>query len=114
LLLAIAEEGRGAAAFVLKQLNISVRDVRRVIIQQPVTRRRALQSSVPLLSLSASAKSILRDAEVEAMKLAHGFVGSEHLLIAMARQGATRMGALGLTAERVQREVIALVGQKPQ
>lgn len=114
LLLAISEEGRSAAAFVLKQLNVSPRDLRRAIYRQHWTCRQPSDLAVPIVPLSDSAKAVLRDAALEAVQLGHEIVGTEHLLLALARRGEETMTALGLTVERVQREVIAIVGRKPQ
>ena len=113
LLLAMAEEGGGVAAFILKQRHVSAHDVRQAMGRQRAARHRA-QKTVPIVPLSSAAKSVLRDAELEAIKVAHGYVGSEHLLLALARQGEETMLVLGLTLERVQRDLLALLGNRPR
>ena len=62
---------------------------------------------------TAGARQVVRDADDEARRLRHGYIGTEHLLLALARAGGTVGAALtrgGLTADRVDAEIRRRVG----
>ncbi|HEX6815779.1 MAG TPA: Clp protease N-terminal domain-containing protein [Gemmatimonadaceae bacterium] len=62
---------------------------------------------------TSAAKRVLELAMGEARKMDHSYVGTEHLLVAVARQGsgdsAFVLGAHDLTAERIANEVARLL-----
>ena len=61
-----------------------------------------------------SARTAVVGAQVEARALGHGWIGTEHLLLAAVAESATplgrRLGGLGLTYDRVRAEVAATLG----
>jgi len=63
------------------------------------------------------ARHVLVLAQEEGRQLNHGFIGTEHLLLGLAREGegvaAKALGALGITVDRVRDEVLAIVGGGP-
>jgi ATP-dependent Clp protease ATP-binding subunit ClpA len=62
------------------------------------------------------ARQVAVDAQVSARRLGHGHVGTEHLLLGLLQGdgiGARVLGALGITAAAVEREVLAEVGRGP-
>jgi len=62
------------------------------------------------------ARQVAIDAQVSARRLGHGHVGTEHLLLGLLQGdgiGARVLGALGITAAAVEREVLAEVGRGP-
>jgi ATP-dependent Clp protease ATP-binding subunit ClpA len=62
------------------------------------------------------ARQVAIDAQVSARRLGHGHVGTEHILLGLLQGdgiGARVLGALGITAAAVEREVLAEVGRGP-
>jgi ATP-dependent Clp protease ATP-binding subunit ClpA len=62
------------------------------------------------------ARQVAIDAQVSARRLGHGYVGTEHILLGLLQGdgiGARVLGALGVTAAAVEREVLAEVGRGP-
>jgi ATP-dependent Clp protease ATP-binding subunit ClpA len=62
------------------------------------------------------ARQVAIDARVSARRLGHGRVGTEHILLGLLQGdgiGARALGALGITAAAVEREVLAAVGRGP-
>jgi ATP-dependent Clp protease ATP-binding subunit ClpA len=62
------------------------------------------------------ARQVAIDAQVSARRLGHGHVGTEHILLGLLQGdgiGARVLGALGVTAAAVEREVLAEVGRGP-
>jgi ATP-dependent Clp protease ATP-binding subunit ClpA len=62
------------------------------------------------------ARQVVVDAQVSARRLGHGYVGTEHILLGLLQGdgiGARVLGALGVTAAAVEREMLAEVGRGP-
>jgi ATP-dependent Clp protease ATP-binding subunit ClpA len=63
------------------------------------------------------ARGALREAQQEAMELRHGYLGTEHLLLGLIRQGhgaaARALGQLGVDPETVRDDVIREIGRGP-
>jgi ATP-dependent Clp protease ATP-binding subunit ClpA len=62
------------------------------------------------------ARQVAIDAQVSARRLGHGHVGTEHILLGLLQGdgiGARVLGALGITAAAVEREVLAELGRGP-
>ena len=62
------------------------------------------------------ARQVAIDAQVSARRLGHGHVGTEHILLGLLQGdgiAARVLGALGVTAAAVEREVLAEVGRGP-
>jgi ATP-dependent Clp protease ATP-binding subunit ClpA len=63
------------------------------------------------------AREALREAQQEAMELRHGYLGTEHLLLGLLRQGhgaaARALGQLGVDLETVRDDVIREIGRGP-
>ncbi len=61
------------------------------------------------------AQKVLALAQEEAIRHGHGFIGTEHILLGLVREGegiaAKALTALGLSAEKIQQEVETLIGQ---
>jgi ATP-dependent Clp protease ATP-binding subunit ClpA len=61
------------------------------------------------------ARSVVVLAQEEARSLGHGWIGTEHLLLGLLREGsgvaAQALADLGLTHERVRDEVVTLIGR---
>ena len=111
ILIGIAAEGTGVAAYVIKSLGVKLAGVPAMLSGLPGDsdwkrarcKRRPDQQTVKLLARSYS----------EAKLLNHDFVGSEHLLLACTdkKSGCNKeLGKLGLTAEQTRQEILRVLG----
>jgi ATP-dependent Clp protease ATP-binding subunit ClpA len=109
LLLAIERDGDGVAVQVLEQLGAP----RSLVRQRTLAAMRGELASAPAGRLAPSARRALLLAEAEASALGHGWVGCEHLLLALARQegsAADALSSLGVTAGSVRASLVDLDG----
>ena len=112
MLLGLIAEGSGIAAYVLKNLGV---DFESCLLQ--------VEKLVPLLSQPASGgelplssrwTQLIEMSLQEAAKLNHNYVGTEHLILALARQkdgvAAQALANLGLKLLDIRHEVLNLLG----
>jgi ATP-dependent Clp protease ATP-binding subunit ClpA len=62
------------------------------------------------------ARNVAVDAQASARRLGHGYIGTEHILLALLQGdgiAARVLGSLGITPAAVEREVLAEVGRGP-
>jgi ATP-dependent Clp protease ATP-binding subunit ClpA len=111
-LLALLREGRGLATRALQELGLDPAEMAQRI-------RSGLQPSNTLASgpigLSPGARSALQMARAEAGRLHHDYVGTEHLLLGLLRDGdgpafVTLVGA-GITLVRVRQQVTKILNE---
>ncbi len=108
LLLGLLNEGEGIAAQALKNLQISEAEIQEKII--------ALigygEENVELLGFTPRTKRIFELSVAEARELGHNYVGTEHLLLGLIREGegvgAKILLDKGLSLQKVRDEVIKL------
>jgi ATP-dependent Clp protease ATP-binding subunit ClpA len=86
LLLGLIRDGDGVAATVLQNLSVELDEIRSKI-EEMVRRGRATQTSAPDLPFTSRAKKVLELAMSEARELNHSYVGTEHLLLGLLREG---------------------------
>ncbi len=114
LLLGLLREQEGAAARVLTALGISIGDVRQQVRQIIGSGKHSPSGHIPF---TPRAKKVLELALREALQLNHTYIGTEHLLLGVIREGegvaAQVLVRLGADLERVRQQVIELVGQGP-
>jgi ATP-dependent Clp protease ATP-binding subunit ClpC len=107
LLLGFLREGQGIAAQVLAEMDVSLEQVRRMV-QDTIGRDEA--RPIAALELAPRTKRVLELAFDEARRFDHHYVGTEHLLLGLVREGqgiaAGVMETLGLDLEEVRRETI--------
>jgi ATP-dependent Clp protease ATP-binding subunit ClpA len=85
LLLGLIREGDGLAISVLKKLNVDVAAVKAEIEKKvPVGNEITPGSEMPFTS---QAKKVLEHAIPEARSLNHNYIGTEHLLLGLVREG---------------------------
>lgn len=110
LLLALAVEGHGVAAYVLRILGVTPE---RVATKLPPIPQSAI-GSVDSLPLAPSSRKVIRIAWDRASELHHQYIGTEHLVLGAAsvieQESPRWLGELGLTADDVRRETYALLG----
>lgn len=114
LLLGLVLEGSGTACNVLRNLAIDLDEVvARVekIVQPGPTMATALGGSLPF---TPRTKRALEIAAEEGTNLRHNYIGTEHLLIALVREGegvAAQVLLSFATAEHIREETLELLGE---
>jgi hypothetical protein len=115
LLLAITDAGEGTAAMALAALNISLVAIRRETTSQASSGQTTPGKSI---RMSAAASAVLDRAEREADTLGHHYVGTDHLLLALATQtgslAALVLAGLSLSDDRLRAVVRDLLNAYPQ
>ena len=110
LLLGLIGEGEGVAAKALQSLGISLDAVRQQVEEIIGQGQQAPSGHIPF---TPRAKKVLELADREARALGHNYVGTEHLLLGLIREGdgvaAQVLVNLGADLNRVRQQVIQLV-----
>lgn len=107
LLLGLILEGEGVAAKAIENLGISLEDVR-LQVEKIIGRGEA--TSMGHIPFTPRAKKVLELSLREALQLGHNYIGTEHILLGLIREGegvaARVLINLGADLERVRNEVI--------
>jgi ATP-dependent Clp protease ATP-binding subunit ClpC len=110
LLLGLIGEGGGVAAQALESLGISLEAVRQQVEQVIGRGQQAVPGHIPL---TPRAKKVLELARREAFQLGHNYIGTEHLLLGLIREGkgaaAQVLTGLGADLNRIRQQVIWLL-----
>lgn len=113
LLLGLIHEGEGVAAKALEKLGISLQAARDQVDELIGAGQNAPSGHIPF---TPRAKRCLELSLREALQLGDNFIGTEHLLLGLIREGdgvASRvLMELGADAAGVRQQVIALCGAK--
>ncbi|MDR7482960.1 MAG: ATP-dependent Clp protease ATP-binding subunit [Armatimonadota bacterium] len=113
ILLGIIREGEGVASKVLESLNISPERVRAEIEGAIGRGERSPHEEV---AFTPRAKKVLELALDEARRLGHNYIGTEHLLLGLIREGegvaARVLEAMGADLDRVRAQVVYLLGEE--
>lgn len=114
ILLGLIKEGEGIAAKALEQMNISGEKVRAAVEQMVETGDQAVLGDIPP---TPRAKKVLELAVEESRRMGHNYVGTEHLLLGLVREGegvaAQVLVSLGADLERVRQQVLNMLGGAP-
>ncbi|KAK8533907.1 hypothetical protein V6N13_028409 [Hibiscus sabdariffa] len=105
------DTGNGIAAEALKSMGIKFRDVREYVIKKiiSISLRRTTGLCFEFMSI---ATDILILSFEEARKLGHNYIGPEHLLLGLLRQGsATALWNLGFDLSSIRTQVLGMVGE---
>jgi ATP-dependent Clp protease ATP-binding subunit ClpC len=112
ILLGLAKEGNGVAASVLKNLDADFGRIRMEIEKIVVASPEMI--TIGKLRQTPQAKKAIEFAIEEAMLLHHNYVGTEHLLLGLLREGeglaAVVLNDIGLTLQGVRDEVMRILG----
>jgi len=112
ILLGLIREGEGVAAEVLNSLNVSLEAIR-IEIEKQVPSGGALLT-VGDVPFTPHSKKVLELAVEEARALHHNYIGTEHLLLGLIREGesvgAKVLASVGVNLEQVREGVIKLLG----
>ena len=116
LLLGLVREGDGVAAKVLSNLGVELNKVRSAV--EFIIGRGDRQSSGEI-GLTPRAKKVIELAVDEARRLGHSYIGTEHVLLGLVREGegiaAGVLESLGVNLERVRAETTRILAQtQPQ
>jgi len=110
LLLGLIHEGEGVAAKALEQLGISLEAVREKVEETMGAPSTATGGSPPF---TPRAKKVLELSLREALQLGHNYIGTEHILLGLVREGegvaARVLVDLGADLSRVRQQVIQLL-----
>nr|ADI17958.1 ATPases with chaperone activity, ATP-binding subunit [uncultured Chloroflexi bacterium HF0200_09I09] len=116
LLLGLVREGDGVAAKVLSNLGVELNKVRSAV---EFIIGRGDRSTSGEIGLTPRAKRVIELAVDEARRLNHSYIGTEHLLLGLVREGegiaAGVLESLGVNLERVRGETTRILAQtQPQ
>ncbi|MBI2957475.1 MAG: ATP-dependent Clp protease ATP-binding subunit, partial [Chloroflexi bacterium] len=114
-LLGLVREEDGMAAKVLTNLGVGLSKVRTAV---EFIMGRGEKPSTGELGLTPRAKRVIEFAVDEARRLNHSYIGTEHLLLGLLREGegvaAGVLESFGVTLERVRAEAVRLLSQTTQ
>jgi ATP-dependent Clp protease ATP-binding subunit ClpC len=112
LLLGLVREGDGVAAKVLSNLGVELQKVRSAVEFIIGRGERTVSGEI---GLTPRAKKVIELAVDEARRLGHHYIGTEHLLLGLIREGegiaAGVLESLGVNLEKVRTEVIKVLTQ---
>ena len=116
LLLGLVREGDGVAAKVLSNLGVELNKVRSAV---EFIIGRGDRTTSGEIGLTPRAKRVIELAVDEARRLNHSYIGTEHLLLGLVREGegiaAGVLESLGVNLERVRGETTRILAQtQPQ
>ena len=116
LLLGIVREGEGLAATIITNLGIDLDVVRRTI--ESMVPSSSGSVTIGEIPFTPRAKRVLELSVEEAKNLTHNYVGTEHLLLGLIREGegiaARVLLEFGADFKRVKDEVVRLIGGSPR
>jgi len=114
LLLGLLEEESGVASRVLQDLELSTRRVKELIKRMSDTSRRGFRTS---MELTPRTKRVIELAVEEARRMGHHYIGTEHLLLGLIRQGESValdiLKQSGLSPERIRQETQKAIKNNP-
>ncbi|MBO3753220.1 ATP-dependent Clp protease ATP-binding subunit, partial [Streptosporangiaceae bacterium NEAU-GS5] len=110
ILLGLIHEGEGVAAKALESLGISLEGVRQQVEEIIGQGQSAPSGHIPF---TPRAKKVLELSLREALQLGHNYIGTEHILLGLIREGegvaAQVLVKLGADLNRVRQQVIQLL-----
>jgi ATP-dependent Clp protease ATP-binding subunit ClpC len=115
ILLGLLREGEGIAAQVLKNKGINIEAIRNNTEElMGIGQEKVSQ----VLGYTPRTKTVIEYSLNEARALGHDFIGTEHLLLALVREGdglaAQILKGMGLNFEGVVQEVLKMLNEEPK
>ena len=111
LLLGLVHDGEGVAAQALTTMSVSLEAVRQQVEEIIGQGQAAPAGHIPF---TPRAKKVLELSLREALQLGHNYIGTEHILLGLVREGegvaAQVLQKLGADLNRVRQTVIRLLG----
>jgi Clp amino terminal domain, pathogenicity island component len=115
ILLGLVSEGEGVASQALTSLGVTLEAVREQVESIVGYGEGGTGGQVPF---TPRAKKVLELGLREAMQLGHNYIGTEHFLLGLVREGqgvASRVFSnLDIAPDRVRREVLRRLGEEPE
>jgi ATP-dependent Clp protease ATP-binding subunit ClpA len=110
ILLGLIREGGGTGARALESLGITLQPVRQEV-EEIIGRGQRVPAEV--ISFTPRSKKVLELSLLEAMRLGHDYIGTEHILLGLVREGdgvaAQVLVKLGAGPSRVRQQVLRLL-----
>ena len=110
ILLGLIHEGEGVAAKALESLGIALEGVRQQVEEIIGQGQQAPSGHIPF---TPRAKKVLELSLREALQLGHNYIGTEHILLGLIREGegvaAQVLVKLGASFDRVRQQVVQLL-----
>jgi hypothetical protein len=110
LLLGLIHEGEGVAAQALESLGVGLKTARQQVKEAVGRGQQAVPERIPL---TPRAKKVLELSLREALQLGHHYIGTEHILLGLIREGdggaARVLAGLGADLNRVRQQVLQLL-----
>jgi ATP-dependent Clp protease ATP-binding subunit ClpC len=110
ILLGLVHEGEGVAARALDSMSITLESIRREVQDAIGQGQAAPTGHIPF---TPRAKKVLELSLREALQLGHNYIGTEHILLGLIREGegvaAQVLEKLGVDLDRVRQAVIQLL-----
>ena len=111
ILLALMEEGNGVGAKALEAMQITVETVREQV--EEITGRGQVSPRKGHIPFTPAAKKVLEFSLREALQLGHTYIGTEHILLGLVREGEGVAGqvlaGLGADLNRTRQLVIEIL-----
>jgi ATP-dependent Clp protease ATP-binding subunit ClpC len=111
LLLGLVREGEGVAAKVLQKLGVDLQAVRNAV---EFIIGRGDRIVLGEIGLTPRAKKVIELAIDEARRMNHHYIGTEHLLLGLIREGegvaAGVLESLGVKLDQARKETLAMLG----
>ena len=110
ILLGIIDEGAGVATTALTSMGINLDEMRQAV--QDTIGRGAQPRESGHIPFTPQAKKVLELSLRESMQLGHEYIGTEHILLALIREGggaAQLLAGAGVDLDRARQHVIELL-----
>jgi ATP-dependent Clp protease ATP-binding subunit ClpC len=111
ILLGLIDEGQGVAATALTSMGVSLHEMRQTV-QDTVGRGAEPPPESGHIPFTPQAKKVLELSLRESMELGHTHIGTEHILLAVIREGgvgAQLLAGAGVDRDRARQQVIELL-----
>src|SRR5215471_9581753 len=113
LLLGLVREDEGVAGKVLKSLSVDLEKVRKAVEDITGRGNRIVRGEI---GLTPRAKKVIELAVDEARRLNHNYIGTEHLLLGLLREGegigADVLESFGLSLQEVRAKTIQVLNEQ--
>ena len=110
ILLGLIDEGQGVATTALTSMGISLEDMRQAV--QDTIGRGAQPPESGHIPFTPQAKKVLELSLRESVQLGHEYIGTEHILLALIREGggaAQLLAGTGVDLDRTRQQIIELL-----
>lgn len=110
ILLGLVREGNGIAAKALQSLGLEVKKIQQEVESLIGVGKQPMQT----IHYTPRAKKVVELSQDEARKLGHSYVGTEHILLGLIREGegvaARVLNNLGVSLNKARQQVLQLLG----